>query len=228
MPKGAEKVPDTFFPDFSPYMRSLATCLLSTLILGACAQSVDAGTSRKPPPGLGWDLTYKALLKDNAVHQGAWLAGWVSEHQRPPINEVLSHWDRGQIVSSVLIDHPALHAGERIGFWLVRTERDAFVLLFTDGKLEDQTELAQVDVSLYDSLMAEVQRWEQRPPLREGDAPPGAPGGYFAFLNTYDGSASRQMLLTFRDFFEPQGNGWDNPSNGRVLELLAPILNGLR
>ncbi len=209
-------------------MRKIIIVWLSALIVVVSAHPVATGTFHKAPPGLGWDLTYEALMKDNAVHDGDWVSRWVREHKRPPIKEVLSHWDRGQIVSSVLIDHPAFHAGERIGFWLVRTERYAFVLLCTDGKLEEQTESTQVDVSLYDSLLAEVQRWEQRAPLQEDDAPPGAPGGYFAFLNIYDGSASRQMLLTFRDFFEPQDNDWDSASNGRVLGLLAPILSGLR
>jgi hypothetical protein len=194
---------------------------------GGGMASADRAASADRPTDAGgpaWDLEYVDLLKNASVPPEGWLASWLGSHAQPPIAEVLSRWDQGPIRSAILLDQPALEGDGRVGSWFVRTEKSASFWVFIDGVQQAHGLPALFDAALYDSLIDRLRTLEQGPPLGPGEGPTTQMEGYFAFLNIYEDGASRQLLLTFRDFFEPRDGDWSRSSEGRILEAIGPVL----
>ncbi|MFQ5720393.1 MAG: hypothetical protein ACE5IK_12670 [Acidobacteriota bacterium] len=125
-------------------------------------------------------------------------------------------------MSSILLDVPSFHAGERVQEFLVRTRSGAFAWVFTDGKPEASQDMP-IDAALYDDLIAELSSWEQAPRLTKEKAGDQVPSGYIGFLSLYEPRGSRQILLTMEDFYVPGESGWDNPKEGRLPVAFGPL-----
>src|SRR5687767_747288 len=85
----------------------------------------------------GWDLTYYSVLEKNNVNRREWIWKWLGPKYESPAKKLISEWQGEPIVSSILIEFPAPHAGEHIGAWFVRTKDHAYCWDFVEGKLSD-------------------------------------------------------------------------------------------
>lgn len=192
-------------------------CLVSLwLDVSAAPKRADAST------GLGWDLTYRSVLRANHVGNGEWIVKWLKSHNGAPVDKLLKNWHHDAITSSILLDVPAFHAGERVVQLLVRTQNAAYAWVFTDGEAEESQD-KPIDALLYDKLMTELRSWEQAPALSKEKAGDQVPPGYFGFLSLYEPGSSRQILLTVGDFYVPGDKGWEEAQDGRVPVAFGPL-----
>src|SRR5438105_1263641 len=93
--------------------------VLLVAILGILSVPVFAQNSNSRL--LGWDLSYASVLKINHIGSDEWIAKWLGQSQKTPVEELILKWKDEAIISSILIEHPAFHAGEHITLWFVRT-----------------------------------------------------------------------------------------------------------
>lgn len=169
---------------------------------------------------LGWDLTYSSLLNANHVGRDEWIRKWLENpDHRSPVKQLISKWRDDPIRSSILLEHPAFHAGERTTIWLVRTTNHAYYLELHEGMRHELKEKLSPDV--YDKYLAFMTSWQQKPPLKSEDTPANGIPGYMGFLSFYDRGTSRQMLLTLEDFFLCETKKCDKFKLGRVFQALA-------
>ena len=75
--------------------------------------------------GLGWDLTYMPLLRDNGVCPGDLFCEIAEAKPQPPVNKLFAEWKHEPIVSSILVELPDGHA-DMAAIWLVRTKNEAY------------------------------------------------------------------------------------------------------
>ena len=168
---------------------------------------------------LRWDLTYESVLSAHHVSKDEWIRTWLGSHESPA-KKLISDWSDGPIESSILIEHPAFHAGEQITFWAVRTKNQAFQWLLTEGKPPDRVK-EPLDPKLYDKLFARMLSWKQAKPLKRENTSAQDIPGYLGFLSLYNRDNSRQMLLTRKDFFICLTKNCDSARSGRLTKALG-------
>jgi hypothetical protein len=147
---------------------------------------------------LGWDLTYLSLLDRNRVEKDNWLRRWVHDYKTPAERWIMT-WPGKPILSFVLIEHPAFHAGEHQTMWFVRTSDQAFYWQSTEGKAKDDSE-EEIPIAAYDEMFRLAKSWQQFTPTPISETPKDYLPGYMGFLNVYGAADSKQMLLTMDDF----------------------------
>jgi hypothetical protein len=72
-----------------------------------------------------WDFTYESVLAKNKVAKSELISSWLGRY-KSPAEKWFSEWQGKPIISSILIEYPAFHAGEHTTMWLVRTDDEAF------------------------------------------------------------------------------------------------------
>jgi hypothetical protein len=179
--------------------------------------------AQKSSLSLGWDLTYSSVLERNNVGRGEWIWKWLGPDYQSPVGKLISEWRGEPIVSSVLIEFPAFHAGEHTTAWFVRTKDHAYYWEFLEGKPPDPAKEA-LKPQLYDKLFATASAWQQGKPLRVEDTPTGGIPGYIGFLSLYRQGESRQMLLNLEDFFICETKDCESRKPGRLALALEPVM----
>ena len=170
---------------------------------------------------LGWDLTYSSILKTNNIGSNEWIRKWLASGYQSPAKKWISEWQGEPIVSSILIEYPAFHAGEHTTMWLFRTKDNAYFwqdiekVKFSDLKRE-------LKPQAYDDLLSRISSWQQVKPVKS-KIPESIPG-YIGFLNLYDKDKSRQILLTQEDFIICATKECNAPKLGRLMLALKPII----
>ena len=169
---------------------------------------------------LGWDLSYATVMAGEKPADVAWLRNWVQSEGVNTASKFVEGWKGDPIVSSVLIEVPALHAGELLQYWLVRTKEAAYLRVYAK---KQQRGVANVTTTKYDALYDQISSWKQSPPF-PGGAEPGVTPGYLGFVNLYDHGKSHQFLLSMGDFFETEGGRFkmETPAQGKVAQG-APV-----
>lgn len=170
----------------------------------------------------GWDLSYASVLKRNNLGRNEYLWKWLQQNNPAYTRVIIESWRGEPIVSSVLIEHPAFHAGEHQILWLIRTHNRAYYWHAVEGKSFFVKE--EFSPQLYDETFKSISSWQQAEPLSSQNTPPQGVPGYFAILNLYDRGQSRQMLLTLEDFYVYDKAAEDNFRDGRLVQILVPIL----
>ena len=136
----------------------------------------------------GWDLTYRSVLDRNKVAKTEWIWRWLGDYKTPAEGWIVT---RGAepIVSSILIEYPAFHAGEHTSMWFFRTADGAYYWESVRGQKHSSEE--PLKPAVYDTSFQTVSTWDQLTPkspaeLRKDELP-----GYFGFLSTVDKNGSR-------------------------------------
>ena len=156
---------------------------------------------------LGWDLSYRSLLQRYSVGLEEWFSRWLMHatvnqrindmgYYESPVSSLLEKWDEAEIISSVLLEMPALHAAEVLTIWLVRTESELFLWEFTEGKPDTEKKIlapGNYDGAL--NALLSLNGSEKLPRKSELSQPP----GYFGVLSLYDRGTSRQIPINFND-----------------------------
>jgi hypothetical protein len=201
------------------FRSKLAAILLTVLVVGGpiCAQQRS--------PSNGWDLTYKSVLVRNNVAETELISLWLKK-AKSPAEKWIANWDGKPIVSSILLEYPAFHAGEHQTLWFFRTEGEAFYWEFTEG--HDEVHQDVIVPQLYDAFYQQASSWQQLAPKAAKKSSDQEWPGYFGFLSLYGPSGSRQMLLTIEDFTICLNKaclpGPRNMKPGRLMDALYPIL----
>lgn len=201
--------------------------LLIFLVLVAASGSAGGQQGNS---SLGWDFSYKSLLERNNVGKDVLIRHWLAGI-KSPAERWISDWQGKPITSSILIEYPAFHAAERQTLWLVRTSDEAHYWELTEplGTKQWAKEAENeepVSPAIYDAIYKEASTWEQLSPKRAEDLPDQVFPGYMGFISLYGPNGSRQMLLTFEDFFVcptkvcAPGKG----KAGRLFAALEPLL----
>lgn len=71
---------------------------------------------------LGWDLTYKSIVKENKIRKSEWIWKWLNDKDLTgfksnynyfvsPVDSLISYWNKSPIISSILLDYPSFHDG---------------------------------------------------------------------------------------------------------------------
>ncbi len=176
--------------------------------------------------GLGWDLVYEATLKKNNFGPDSDMWKWIhTDGPRPPVEKLVEAGLGEPITSSMLIEVVGPE-GSPGGFWYIRTTNHLYKWSFHRGKFHsEKKELTRLPE--FDRAFDEIACWQQGVPVSTDSLL----GGYYGFLSLYKEGKSRQMLLTFRDFFnvDPRDNSKnleDRANWGRMWKTLAPVLEG--
>jgi hypothetical protein len=180
---------------------------------------------QKARHSLGWDLTYASVLKRNKVEPTEWISRWLGRNYQSPIKSLIARWRGEPIISSVLIESPAFHAGEHVSLWLVRTKDRAYYWELIEGKPPIHVK-EPLSPQLYDQMFKTISTWQQAEPLKPEDTPPSAAPGYIGFLSIYDGKVSRQMLLSLADFYLQDSENPDEAREGRLSLAIDPVISG--
>ena len=171
-------------------------------------------------PSLGWDLTYISVLSANRVAPDEWVRKWLGPNFQSPARQLISKWRDGPIESSVLLEHPAFHAGEHVTIWLVRTKHHAYYIELVEANPRHKLK-ESLSLHLYDKLFGMMSSWQQAQPLMPEDTPENGIPGYMGFLSFYNRGDSRQMLLTGEDFVICKTKKCDEAKLGRVYQALT-------
>jgi len=170
-------------------------------------------------PSLGWDLTYNSVLNVNRIGRNEWIRKWLGPRFQSPIKKHISDWNGEPIESSILIEHPAFHAGEHITLWFVRTKNHAYSWALIEGK-PPRSVKEPITPTRYDKFFAVVSAWQQAPPLKPEDTPDQGVPGFMGFLSVYSHRRSRQMLLSLNDFFLCDTKKCEGGKGGRLTEAM--------
>src|SRR4051812_16296147 len=150
-------------------------------LLVVIAYPIDA-QPQQARRSLGWDLSYASVLRRNKVEPSAWVWKWLGRSYRSPIKPLLDGWSGESIISSVLIESPSFHCGERVSLWLGRTEGHAYFWEVIEGKPPHRLR-KPLSPQLFDEIFKTISSWEQSPPLKPENTPPGGVPGYIGFLS---------------------------------------------
>ena len=197
-------------------MREGMGCLLLValiLIQPICGQRTESA--------LGWDLTYSSILAKNKVERAAWIRKWLMTERRSPAKRWISTWQGEPILSSILIEYPAFHAGERTTMWFIKTKTRTYYWESVQAT-NPHTTKRELAGHIYDDFFKVVASWPQYKPLRIEDLPKDTLPGFIGIISFYDKRKSRQMLLTFEDFSSLKTN---ENKLGRLMCALVPVLN---
>jgi hypothetical protein len=190
--------------------------------LGVVAHTIYAQPQKANHP-LGWDLTYASVLRRNKVEPNEWIWKWLGRNYQSPVKPLIARWRGEPIISSVLIESPSFHAGERVSVWLVRTKDHAYYWELIEGKPPIHVK-EPLSPQLYDEMFNAVSTWQQAEPLKPEDTPPGGAPGYIGFLSIYDRNVSRQMLLSLADFYLPNNKNPEEAKEGRLALAIDPVV----
>jgi hypothetical protein len=205
-------------------MKKTISFAVFALLLAIVIYSTSAQRKRASQPlTLGWDLTYSSLLKSGEINTDDWIWRLLGSDYKPPIERLLADWDDEPITSSILIEMPASHGGERVAAWLVRTENRSYCWEFLDGKANGRIK-GPFATELYDKAAERVSTWQQAEPLKPEETPEGEPVGYCGALSFYGGGQSRQILLTLKDFVLFDNKKINEGKAGRLMDVFKPIL----
>jgi hypothetical protein len=201
---------------------------VSVLIFASCIATLEAYAQKRKPVArsLGWDLSYSSVLEANRVPRDDFLRQWLTEHPQSPIEKRLLEWRGEPIVSSLLIEKPALSAGERFALWFVRARRKVYFKIFADGHSEDYW-VKDIPLKFYDDLFITISSLQPRESSGQTRIRPFGVSGYCGFLSLYDRGKSRQMLLTLEDFYSADElkdrKLEDELGDGRLARSLRPL-----
>jgi len=165
------------------------------------------------------------VLNANHIRRDEWIWKWLGPNYQSPIKTLISDWNGEPIESSILIEHPAFHAGEHITLWLVRTKNHSYHWGLIEGKPPRNIK-EPLDPALYDKLFALMSSWEQAKPLKSENTPVGGVPGYMGFLSFYDHGNSRQMLLTLDDFWICETKKCEGGKGGRLTQAMEILPHG--
>lgn len=219
-------------------------CLASVLAVSACtAKNPYPGSQNSSPSkvetrkcaeweqakvsnqGLGWDLVYESTLTKNGFGPDSPMWKWIhTDGPRPPVIKLAAEWQDEPIISSILIEIVGPE-GSPGGFWYIRTTNHLYRWSFNEGKFYPQKD-EFTTLQEFDEAFEQIACWQQSAPTKTDTMFE----GYYGFLSLYKEGRSRQMLLTFRDFFlvDPRSNenNLEDPNTwGRVWKTLAPVLS---
>jgi hypothetical protein len=178
--------------------------------------------------GLGWDLTYMALLRNAGVCPGHVYCEIAAAKPQPPVDKHFAEWQRSPFISSILIETPDGHADMQ-ALWLIRTKEQAYWSWFHPHR-SSQMSFQPLSPEVYDGAFEAITCWQPHDPSNRTFFD-GRGDGYIGFLSLYKEGKSRQMLLTSRDLFEtwPEGSGMpDEAKWGRLLKTMNPIYSAIR
>ena len=170
---------------------------------------------------LGWDLTYMEVLQSNKLEPADVLWLTATDRYRSPVAEALKGWTGAPITGSVLYEFPAGHGRAHGVLWLIRTSDHAYYrLLFVDAPFRGKQ--GEIAPALFDSILGSACKWDQ------AERPKHPPDvvlaiDYWGFLSTYDGTNSRQLVLTIDDFITIPVQGTEG-RHGRASKLFDSIL----
>jgi len=181
---------------------------------------VFAQESNRP---LGWDLTYSSVLETNKIGSNEWIQKWLASDYQSPAKKWISERQGEPIVSSILIEYPAFHAGEHTTMWLFRTKNRAYYWQTVEGE-ESNDVKKDLKSQVYDNLLTLVSSWQQAKPVKPENTPTGGIPGYIGFLSLYDKGKSRQMLLSQEDFVICDTKECKSWKVGRLMLALKPVL----
>jgi hypothetical protein len=174
---------------FISVTRTLLIAILLIIPGASCAQPSKAT--------LGWDLSYKTVLDANHVAPSEWLSKWIGPNYQSPARRWISSWNHGPIQSSILVEFPAPHAGERIIMWLVRTKDEAYYYeraegnpLYKDDKPPRESH-ETLDAQSYDNFFSIASRWQQGAAVKPENTPNGGVSGYDGVFSTTAGTHDR-------------------------------------
>ena len=198
-------------------MLKIANLIIAVVLLGQpiCAQNSTAS--------LGWDLTYSSVLERNNIGSGEWIRQWLASGYQAPAGKWISEWRGEPIVSSILLEFPAFHAGEHTTLWFVRTKNHAYYWQSVEGA-EAHDEKEVLKPRAYDRLFTLASSWQQAKPPRVEVTPAGSVPGYIGFLSLYERGKSRQMLLSPEDFAICDTKECKTWKPGRLAYALKPVL----
>jgi hypothetical protein len=163
------------------------------------------------------------VLERNNIGRSEWIRKWLGSGYQPPAKKWIAGWRGEPIVSSILLEYPAFHAGEHTTMWFVRTKDNAYYWQSVeDAESDDEKKVLKPRV--YDNLFVLVSSWQQTNPLKVEDTPTGGIPGYIGFLNLYERGKSRQMLLSQEDFVICDTKECKTWKPGRLSHALEPIL----
>lgn len=172
-------------------MLKIAGILVATLLLGCPGWAQRKDT-------LGWDLSYASVLEQNRVARSELIWQWLNLDRSPAENWITT-WQGKPIISSVLIEFPAMHAAERTTMWFVRTADEAHYWEQVANSRPERNE-ESVPPRDYDEFFRQASAWHQLRPKAPHETPKDTWPGYMGFIGFYDQTGSRQMLLTMEDF----------------------------
>jgi len=181
-------------------------------------------SAQQTPPSPGLDFSYKSLLERNNVAKSELIWSWLDRY-KSPAEKWFSDWQGKPLVSSILIEYPAFHAGEHTTMWLIRTEDEAFYWEMVEGNESDQNE-EPIAPQVYDAIYKQMSSWQQMTPKPADELPKDEWPGYFGFLSYHGSHGSKQMLLTLEDFVTCLDKTClpGKLKSGRVMVALDPIL----
>ena len=209
-------------------MKNLTFRIILLLLAAGFLASQLCG--QKTSPTFGWDLTYSSILKKNNIGQEESIRKWLRMYRHSPAKDWIKKWKGGRIISSILIEYPAFHAGERSTLWLVRTKSHAYYWesIQTDvdspARIAEHTQKKEVKPPLYDDFFRIAVSWKQGMALKPEVVPDQGIPGYLGFLGLYDKSMTSQMLLNLEDFVVCATKKCEKSGPGRLMDGLTPIL----
>src|SRR5690349_1953249 len=109
---------------------------LARITIMAVLVSIPIVAQHTTPP---WDFSYKSVLEKNNVGKNELIWTWLGRYPSPA-EKWISNWEGKPIVSSILIEFPAFHAGEHTTMWLIRTNDEAFYWEAVEGRESDRNE----------------------------------------------------------------------------------------
>lgn len=211
-------------------------CQLRSLLIGALVvaslTSSFAQTKSNPKPAsdFGWDLTYTKILATNRIGQENWIHKWLKTYNKSPARGWLANWKGEPIVSAVLIEHPAFHAGERTTMWFFRTKSAAQYWVSVQEEDDSIKEIAAdshrfaLTPATYDIFLKTITTWQQKNPPKPETLPDQAIPGYMGIISIYSDGVARQVLVTFEDFFFCETKECPEPKPGRLSCAITPVL----
>jgi hypothetical protein len=202
-------------------LTSMKRILLITILLFA---PNTIGAQQSNSPFHGWDLTYKSLLNANHIATDEWIWKWLGPNYESPIKPLIATWKHEPIVSSVLVEMPAPHAGEHVTMWFVRTKTRGYY--FEQVEQEDKPPHKTTEAlnpQAYDRFFRVLSLWQQAKPVKPEATPEGGVPGYDGFLSLYNEGASRQMLLTIEDFAICNNKKCEDWKPGRLAQAMTLI-----
>jgi hypothetical protein len=167
-------------------------------------------------------LTYATVLDRNRIGRAEWIRKWLGPAYQSRVRTLIRGWKGSPIQSSILIEAPAPHAGERYTMWLVRTSDKAYHWEFVEGRPPYNVK-QPMKPQLYDDLFTTLSSWQQGEPVKPENTPTGGIPGYMGFLSLYDRGSSRQILLNQEDFLICKTKECDGPTLGRLSHALETL-----
>ncbi len=189
-------------------MRCVAPLLALLVMAGCCSVNPHHNNADT----LGWDLTYKSLIKTNNIQETDWIYKWLTDREIfgfrgkyfvSPIRPLILNWRAAPIVSSILLEIPSFHDGQHVSLWLVRTESNLYYYQLSQEKELEKGIINDTDQ--YEEVLREISAWHQLEKGRiKGDKDFNIKG-YIGILNTYDRGVSKQLLMAPDDLMGTNG-----------------------